>query len=176
MTASRGDVLTGLGWWSPAYGRLEPTTTLRVTQAGVVPFWIVSVFDLDSQNAVTAIDFTPIISPAAGTLEHQTAVRITRTTSVDHVIFAEPSASPAPLHAAIATNRNLKQRSTSTPSTRVAWRAGGVETDARMAYFRRIDDGAVNCLAAVGATYFRPDPDRAGDDHEDRTCVESRVS
>jgi len=174
MTASRGDALTGLGWWSPAYGRLDPTTTLRVIKAGVAPFWIISVFDLDRHNAVTAVDFVPVSPCGAWTLEHDAAVRITRAVSVDHVVFAEPAVSAA-TRDAIETDRDSTELAALHPFTRFAWRAGEVETDARMVYFRSTHAGPANCLAAVDATYFRPDTARAGDDNEDRTCVGSRV-
>jgi heparinase II/III-like protein len=176
ITASKGDALTGLGWWSPAYGRLDPTTTLRVIRAGAVPFWIISVFDLDPHNAVTAVDFVPISFCGAGPVDHHAAVRITRTASVDHIVVVEPSVAAAPIRGAVGTDRDLKQPSVSSPLTRVAWRTDEVETDARMVYFRSIRAGTVGCVAAVDATYFRPDTTRAGSDNEDRTCAGSRVS
>jgi hypothetical protein len=176
VTASTGDERTGLGWWSPAYGRLDPTTTLRVIHAGLAPFWMISVFDLDPQNAVTAVDFVPISPCGAGTVDDPAAVRITRTASVDHVVFTEPSASTTPIRGPVGTDRDLKRLSVSSPSRRPIWRADKVETDARMVYFRSTDAGPVSCLAAVDATYFRPDAARAGDDNEDKTCVGSRVS
>jgi uncharacterized heparinase superfamily protein len=69
----------GLGWYSPAYGRLEPTTALRVTREGEGPFWIATVFGLDAANPIIGVAWV-----AGGTL------RITRARSVDEVAFVEP--------------------------------------------------------------------------------------
>jgi len=126
-----GDVETGLGWCSPAYGRVERTTTVRVRNDGTAPFWMVSVFDLDPDNPVADVDWVPVWAEA-GTLAHATAIRITRATSVDHVLFAEPSSAVERL-----------------------WRAGEVETDARMLMYRASVGRPLACLASVDATTAR---------------------
>ena len=74
---------------------------------------MVSVFDLDPGNPVADVDWVPVWAEA-GALDHATAIRITRATSVDHVLFAEPS----------AADRHRR------------WRVGDVETDARMLMLR----------------------------------------
>jgi len=126
-----GDVETGLGWCSPAYGRVEPTTTVRVRNDATAPFWMVSVFDLDPGNPVADVDWVPVWAEA-GTLNHATAIRITRATSVDHVLFAEPSSADGPL-----------------------WRVGDVETDARMLMYRASVGRPLACVASVDATTAR---------------------
>jgi hypothetical protein len=104
---------TGLGWHAPVYGRLEPSTTLRVTRIGTVPLWIASVFGLDQSNRIENVEILPVWS-AAGALQHSFALRITRASTIEHVLIAEPS---------------VRSRSSS-------WRAGEVETDAAMLIYR----------------------------------------
>jgi uncharacterized heparinase superfamily protein len=131
-----GDAESGLGWWSPAYGRIERTTTVRVRQAGTAPFWMVSVFDLNPDNPVSDVDWVPVWAEA-GILDHAAAVRITRASSVDHVLFAEPDG-----HAG-------------QPPPSITWRVGDVETDARMLFLRAIVGRPLTVLASVDATTAR---------------------
>ena len=70
---------SGLGWYSPAYGRVEPTTTVRVTRKADGPFSIATVLGLDAANPVSSVEWL-----AAATL------RIHRARSIDEVAFAEP--------------------------------------------------------------------------------------
>ena len=69
---------SGLGWYSPAYGRVEPTTTVRVTREADGPFSIATVFGLDAANPISDVAWL-----ADATL------RITRARSIDDVAFAE---------------------------------------------------------------------------------------
>jgi len=78
VEAFAGDEATGLGWCSPAYGRLEKTTTVRVSREGDGPFWMVSVFGLDAANPIAGVEWLP-----------GATLRITRAQSVDEVAFAE---------------------------------------------------------------------------------------
>jgi hypothetical protein len=126
-----GDAETGLGWYSPAYGRVDPTTTVRVTKEGTAPFWMVSVFDFDRDNPVADVDWVPVWAEA-GAIDHGTAIRITRARSIDHVLFAEPSS-----------------------GRKLLWRVGDVETDARMLMYRASVGRPLACLAAVDATTAR---------------------
>ena len=73
-----GDAATGLGWYSPAYGRLDKTTTVRVTHEGNAPFWIATVFGLDAANPIAEVEWI-----ADATL------RITRARSTDEIVFTE---------------------------------------------------------------------------------------
>ena len=126
-----GDAETGLGWYSPAYGRVDPTTTVRLTKEGTAPFWMVSVFDFDRDNPVADVDWVPVWAEA-GAIDHGTAIRITRARSIDHVLFAEPSS-----------------------GRKLLWRVGDVETDARMLMYRASVGRPLACLAAVDATTAR---------------------
>jgi hypothetical protein len=120
------DAKTGLGWQSPVYGRLERTTTVRVSQSGTAPFWMVSVFDLDPENPVADVEWVPVRAEA-GAIAHATAIRITRAASVDHVLFAEPSNAARPLQ---GRDRGAE------PAPHLTWRVGEFETDARMLFCR----------------------------------------
>ena len=46
----------GLGWHSPVYGRIEPTSAIRVVDSGTIPIWIVTVFDpfSPSERSITS--------------------------------------------------------------------------------------------------------------------------
>jgi hypothetical protein len=131
MEAVSGDGETGLGVHSPVYGRVEPATTIRMTHTGVAPLWIISVFGWDPDNAIVDVDTVPVWA-AAGVLEHATAVRIARTTSLDYCVIAEPG------HAAPAT-----------------WRVGEVETDARMLFYRMRGAAEITRLALVDGSMVR---------------------
>jgi heparinase II/III-like protein len=80
------DDRSGLGWNSPVYGRIEPATTLRVTQRGEAPFWMVSVFGLNRSNAVTGVEMLPIRTGRDSIL-CSTAIRISRLRSIDIVLI-----------------------------------------------------------------------------------------
>jgi hypothetical protein len=133
VDALDGDAESGLGFCSPAYGRVDRTTTIRVRHHGAAPFWMVSVFDFDPANAVSDLDWLPVWAEA-GVLDHAAAIRITRATSVDHVLFAEPG--------------GLMDGG-------ARWRIGDVETDARMLFVRSTVGHPLEVLAAVDATTAR---------------------
>ena len=145
-----GDDLNGLGWYSPAYGRLERTTTVRITHQGAAPFWMVSVFDLDAENAVAAVDWAPVWSEP-GAAAHTTAIRITRAASVDHVLFAEPAAAVA----APPDQRRQEQVERTDRHRPALWRVDGVETDACMLFFRSTADHPISHLAFVDGSVAR---------------------
>jgi hypothetical protein len=126
-----GDRETGLGCHSPVYGRVEPATTLRMTHAGVAPFWIISVFGWNPDNAILGVDSVPVWA-TAGVLEHATAIRIARTTSLDYCVIAEPAGGR--------------------PAT---WRVGEVETDARMLLYRMRGAAEITRLALVDGSMVR---------------------
>jgi hypothetical protein len=78
------DAATGLGWHSPAYGRLAPSATLRLQVSGRPPLWIVSVFGLDADNEIVAVD----VAPATGSAIAQgIVVSVSRATSIDRVFM-----------------------------------------------------------------------------------------
>jgi len=125
------DAATGLGWHAPAYGRIEPATTLRVTHADDAPFWMVSVFDFNATDPVNAAEWLPVWAEA-GVVQHAAALRVERDGSTDFLLFAEPAAADG--HA--------------------TWRVGEFETDARM-LFCRVADGVLTRLALVDGSIVR---------------------
>ena len=129
-----GDEHTGLGWCSSAYGRLERATTVRISHDGDAPFWMVSVFDFDPDNAVADVQWAPVWAEA-GAMAHAAAIRIIRAASVDHVAFAEPVAVAA--------------------ASSATWRVGDVETNARMLFYRSTLDGPFSRVALVDGSLAR---------------------
>jgi hypothetical protein len=126
------DRASGLGWHAPVYGRLEPATTLRVTQSGAAPFWIVSLFGLDASNPVRFAEIVPIWAEA-GALRHSLGLRIERHSSTDWLIIAEPAAGvPA-----------------------ATWRLAEFETDARLLFCRAADGQRMTRLALVDGSIVR---------------------
>jgi hypothetical protein len=143
-----GDQESGLGWYSPEYGRIEPATTVRVSQSGDAPFWMVTVFDLDPQNAVADVDWMPVWSEA-GTTAHAAAIRITRATSVDHVLIAAPHEEAEPnVFAAVSAGSAVERG-------QGPWRVGEIETDARLLFCRTAADGRVHAVAMVDGSRVR---------------------
>ena len=112
------DSETGLGWHAPVYGRLEPATTLRVTQIGPAPLWTLGVFGLCPDNRIVSVEVLPVWS-TAGLLDHSLALRITRASTVEEVVFAE--------------RRDPRDAST--------WRMANLEADAAMVFSRAHRDG-----------------------------------
>jgi len=129
-----GDDRTGLGWCSPAYGRVDRSTTIRIAREGEAPFWLASVFDLDRNNRVVRVDWVPVWAEA-GAIAHATAIRIERTQSIDYVAFADPADSEA--------------------ATKPLWRAGDVETDARMLFYRSTRRRLFACVGLVDGSIVR---------------------
>ena len=129
-----GDQRTGLGWCSPAYGRLEHATTVRLSHEEAAPFWMVSVFDFDPDNRVADVHWLPV-QAEAGAVADAAAIRITRAASIDHVLFAEEGTAVSPA-----------QR---------LWRIGNVETDARMLFYRSTMDRPFSRVAFVDGSLAR---------------------
>ena len=132
-----GDAASGLGWYSPAYGRIDRATTVRVGHGGGTPFWMMSVFDLNPQNVVTDVECLPVWAEA-GTTAHATGLRITRAGSVDYALFVEPAAARG-----------------------ATWRVGEFETDARALFCRVTGDRPVARVALVDGSFVRT-PGRRG--------------
>jgi hypothetical protein len=149
------DADTGLGWYSPAYGSLDRSITIRITHKGAAPFWIVSVFDLNPDNAVAGVDWVPVWAEA-GTTAHATAIRIARAASVDYVLFAEPARDGTAENAEGAENDFLSATSADSAVKRgPTWRVGEFETDARMLFCRVGGDRPVARLAMVDGSLVR---------------------
>jgi len=130
-----GDSDGGLGWYSPAYGRIDRTTTVRVSHSATAPFWMIAVFDLNPQNPVASVDMVPVWAEA-GAVSHATALRIARAASIDHVLFAEPAVDAS-------------------PATAATWRVGEIETDARMLFCRATADRPIARIAIVDGSIVR---------------------
>lgn len=133
-----GDAATGLGWHSPAYGRVVPSTTVRIGHSAGAPFWMMSVFDLNPDNPVGDVECLPVWAEAGATVQ-AAALRITRAASVDYALFVEPAAD----HCA------------------ATWRVGEFETDARMLFCRVTGDRPVARVALVDGSLLRT-PGRRG--------------
>ena len=129
-----GDANSGLGWHSPVYGRVEAATTLRVTRAGTAPLWMVSVFDLSSENPVACVEWLPVWSEA-GAIARAVGIRISRAASTDYLLIAEPAAG----------------FTTSGATCRI----GEIETDARMLFYRSTAERSVSRLALVDGSIVR---------------------
>jgi len=127
-----GDQSAGLGWYSPVYGRLDRSTTVRIGHSAAAPLWMISVFDLNPRNPVASVECLPVWTEA-GTTAHATAVRLTRTSSVDYALFVEPAAAPSS----------------------ATWRVAGFETDARMLFCRVTGDRPVTRVALVDGSLLR---------------------
>lgn len=128
----RGDEETGLGWHSPAYGRVEPAATVRIVHEGQAPFALVTVFDLNPSDPVTAVDWLPVWAEA-GALARSAAVRIGRSGSTDYAAVAESASDAA----------------------RPAWRVGEFETDAHALCLRTGRTGEVARVAMVDGSFVR---------------------
>jgi hypothetical protein len=173
MEALRADGASGLGWYSPVYGRVEPATTVRIARHGAGPAWIVSVFGLDERNRVLGADIVPVWAEA-GVLTESVAVRIAREDSVDYALVAEPCPRGEP-------------GASGTPRRRPAatWRAAEIETDARVLLCRLAGGASLTPLAIVDGTFVRlsgahaaPRPAHRASDAGQRglLCVESPAS
>jgi hypothetical protein len=129
----RGDEVSGLGWHSPVYGRIEPVSTLRITCEGRAPFWIVSVFGLDRSNLVQRVAIEPVLG-SGNVLHYATAIRIDRERSTEHLLIAEP----------VDDRRHG------------LWRTADIDTDARMLFARQVGPDTT-ALGLVDATTVRSD-------------------
>ena len=148
------DAATGLGWHSPIYGRMEPTTTLRVSHGAAAPSWMVSVFDLDPGNPVVDAAYVPVWAEA-GISEHTAAIRIGRATSVDHMLFAEAAAGMQTVEHAEPPGDSAAAGSTNVAVRRGLWRVGEIETDARMLFYRSTAAQPIAVAALVDGSMIR---------------------
>ncbi len=121
----QGDANTGLGWRAPIYGAVEPSTSLRVTYHGPLPFWMASVFGLTRDNAIVDVEFLPV-SAVAGALVHSLALRVIRQRSIDYVMLAEPSTRAKRVHGPGPERAERVE----------GWRFADIETDARVLFCR----------------------------------------
>ncbi|MGE3508403.1 MAG: alginate lyase family protein [Vicinamibacterales bacterium] len=126
------DDRSGLGWYSPMYGRVEPLTTLRYTAEMTGPFWCCSVFGLDPADPVHAIRPLPFTSTVGS---HGAAFRIERAGGFDDVVFGGAS-------------------------HRAGWQAGDVGGDGRVVTCHRVKGDAerVALVDAARVTVAGPHP------------------
>ncbi len=128
------DPKNGLGWQAPIYGRLVPSTSLRITRDGELPVWIASLFSLDAANPIVDARFVAV-SASNGALAHAAALRIVRRASTDLFLVAQPSDTRQP----------------------EAWRAENVHTDAQVLFCRSIGPDA-ECVALLDGSFVRSEP------------------
>jgi hypothetical protein len=57
-----GDSVSGLGWMSPAYGRLEPATTVRAVVEQPSPFWLVTAMSIGEHHDHAALRRLEVLS------------------------------------------------------------------------------------------------------------------
>ena len=112
-----------LGWHAPVYGRVEPASTLRIRLKRRAPTWVLSVFGLNSANAVRTVTLLPLTME---TLENPLAVRVSRVQSTDLLVIATP---------ARASLRETGFAAGVAPRPRT-WRVGDVESDAQVLFVR----------------------------------------
>jgi hypothetical protein len=127
----REDHSLALGWHSPGYGRIEPTSTIRLRARGRVPLWLVSVFGLDASNRVRAVTLEPVETDGPS-MHYIAGIRIDRDESIDRVVIAEP----------------LDDRGHG------EWRHADFDTDARLLYTRETGS-QLTALAAVDVSALR---------------------
>ncbi len=132
FTADHG---AGLGWHSPAYGRVEPATTLRVVRHGHLPMSILTIIELSARNAVRTVAGEPT-SHTNGRPARASGFRITRDSSVDYLLIAESAGAAGPSPDA------LRQ-------------IGAVETDARMLFYRSSAGEPLSQMALVDGAHVR---------------------
>jgi hypothetical protein len=125
------DPQNGLGWQAPIYGRLVPSTSLRITRDGELPIWIASVFSLDAANPIVDARFVEV-APVRGAFAHAAALRIARRATTDRFLVAEPAEAGRP----------------------AAWRADGFETDAEVLCCRSTGPD-VECLTLLDGSFVR---------------------
>jgi uncharacterized heparinase superfamily protein len=127
-----------VGWHAPLYGRIEPTSTLRVAASGSAPMWIVSVFGLDTANELFDAEQVAVVTDRPEAFERTVAVRVTRARSTDFF--------------GVAAMREV-EAGHEHRGARLPWRLAGFETDARMLFCRTA--GAVSRLALVDGSLVR---------------------
>jgi hypothetical protein len=124
-----GEATSGVGFCSPAYGRIDATHAIRATSDSDPPIWFVTAIDLNVDNPVVRVEPMPIWAEA-GAIAHGTAVRLTRAGSIDYMLRAEPNDGQA-------------------------WRVAEFETDARVLFCRTERGRRVTRLALVDGTFAR---------------------
>jgi hypothetical protein len=144
----RGESVSGLGWYSPVYGRMLAATTIRVTHAAAGSFWLASVFDLGSGNPIRGVEWLPV-SAVAGRLAHGAGLCISRAGTIDRVLWAEPQ----PAAADKPDDCGIPGRAAADAG--LVWRSEDLVTDARLVFSRSDPDGQMTWLALVDGSVAR---------------------
>ncbi len=137
----RGDDETGLGWCSPAYGRVVPCPAVRFARSGDVPFSVATIVVPAQDARGVAIETIPARggSPDA----YGFAVRVSRPDAVNVALFVVPP----DVTARIAMSSGRFPGGT--------WQFGGFETDARFCCVRLGPTGAVQAVSLVDGTFVQ---------------------
>jgi hypothetical protein len=132
MELFRGSDDPALGWISPAYGRVEPTTTVRQTRSGSAPFQTVLVIiDGDAAPMVEPIEIRTFERDAGLSMAWRVQTREWSDTNI------------------------LIDRRACAQQQELAYEAGGMVADARMLTWRERRDGRLMSLAMVDGTQVR---------------------
>jgi uncharacterized heparinase superfamily protein len=123
------DAASGLGWCSPVYGSVTPTTTIRIVEQTTSPFWMVTALDLSGRNPIEAVEWLPVWAEAGATA-HRVAVRIVRSTSIDYLALVDGD----------------RERS---------WRVGDLESNARALCWRAGEERPIARLALIDGSLVR---------------------
>jgi hypothetical protein len=156
MQIFSADAASGLGWYSPVYGRHEPATTIRVSHTGSAPVWLVSVFGFNPGNELVDVEMLPLWSEA-GVLDQSVAVRMRRAESTDIFVVADERTSAHAVSASTSPKGLAPQSSVPMGERRAdsTWRVGEVETDAHMLFYRADLGGDVSRVAMVDGSLVR---------------------
>jgi hypothetical protein len=141
---SAGDA-DGLGWRSPAYGKLEPALTLRLATERTAPFAVVTVFGEGALGAAPAVQRVPVETPASESdavalqLHYDEGRR-------DLLVFGSR---PPVMPAADGRQESSGVDVAASEATASPLCAGDVETDARMLWLRLSGENDVHGLVMV---------------------------
>jgi len=130
----REDAASGLGFYSPAYGRVDAATTIRIVHEAPTPFWMATVFDVSQAQDVQSVDAVPVWAEA-NTLAFSIGLRISRAGSSDYIAVAEPAAGRGDGR----------------------WRIAEFETDARVLFLRTAGERQVERVALVDGSMVGSD-------------------
>ncbi len=147
----RGDRTSGLGWCSPAYGRIVPCPALRFSRTGEAPLSVATV--IVPLHRASDVSVEPVtVSGGPGNDAYAHAIRIVLCDEVALALFAVPRDESRP----------------GAPATALKWQFADWETDARFAFVRLSTQGAVRAVSIVGGSFLQRisnDPFRLQLDH-----------
>jgi hypothetical protein len=133
----RADSSSGLGWYAPVYGRVEPAATIRARAEGTAPFWIVTTVDAADANEEGVTSRLEVL--AVGEAGDPVAIR-TRRGDVSDVTICRAAPSREMLTVALDSRHQH-----------------AIATDARLVHARVLEPGRITRLYLVDASVFRFD-------------------